>query len=291
MGYHPNHAEKLTVLRIFVLILFAAASAFAGEPKVVPIWPGVAPGSENWTQQEVTEPVRPNDVHQRVRNVTRPTLAVYLPDESLANGTGIVVCPGGGFRRLSIDREGTEVARWLNSLGVAAFVLKYRVMQTGDPAEKAEAVERRTAAMAFGVADTQQALRVARAHAAEWKVKPERLGIMGFSAGGYLSVAVALRHDADSRPAFAAPIYPVAPEDLTVPLDAPPLFVLQANDDRLVEHAIRLYTAWKTANVPVELHIYSRGGHGFAGRIQNLPVDDWAERLGEWLASQGLLKK
>ncbi len=279
------------MLRIFVLILFAAAIAFAGEPKVVPIWPGVAPGSENWTQQEVTEPVRPNDVHQRVRNVTRPTLAVYLPDESLANGTGIVVCPGGGFRRLSIDREGTEVARWLNSLGVAAFVLKYRVMQTGDPAEKAEAVERRTAAMAFGVADTQQALRVARAHAAEWKVKPERLGIMGFSAGGYLSVAVALRHDADSRPAFAAPIYPVAPEDLTVPLDAPPLFVLQANDDRLVEHAIRLYTAWKAANVPVELHIYSRGGHGFAGRIQNLPVDDWAERLGEWLASQGLLKK
>lgn len=279
------------MIRLFFAICFAAGVACAGEPTVIPIWPGAAPGTENWTQQEVTDSSGSKGAHPQVRNVTRPTLTVFLPEASQANGTGLVVCPGGGFRFLAFDREGTDVARWLNTLGVAAFVLKYRVMQTGDPGEKAEATERRKAAIAFGVADTQQALRVARAHAAEWKVAPERLGIMGFSAGGYMSAAVALQHDAGSRPAFAAPIYPVAPEDLTVPADAPPLFVLQANDDKLVEHALRLYTAWKGANVPVELHIYARGGHGFAGRTQNLPVDNWADRLRDWLSSQGLLKK
>jgi acetyl esterase/lipase len=276
------------MMRLVVATLFCAA-AFAGEPKVIPIWPGAAPGSENWTQQE-SEDMGPKDT-RRLRNVTRPTLTVYLPDPASANGTGIVVLPGGGFRILAIDHEGNEVARWLNSLGVAAFVLKYRVMRTGDPDEKKEAAERRKQAVAFGVADGQQAMRVAVSHAAEWGVKRDRLGIMGFSAGGYITAAVALKHDADNRPAFAAPIYPVAPDDLTVPADAPPLFIAQANDDRLVENAIRLYTAWKAAKIPVELHIYSRGGHGFGMKKQGLPSDTWTDRLRDWLAVQGLLKK
>jgi acetyl esterase/lipase len=277
------------MVRFLVAILFTSA-AFAGEPKVIPIWPGAAPGSENWTQKE-TETIGTKDTHKRIANVTRPTLLVFLPEASAANGTGVVVCPGGGFRFLAIDYEGTDVARWLNSLGVAAFVLKYRVRQTGDPNEKAETAQRTEQAKVFGAADTAQAMRVVRAHAAEWGVAPDRIGIMGFSAGGYMSAALALKHDKDTRPAFAAPIYLAAPDDLTPPADAPPLFLLQAADDKMVDNSIRMYTAWKSANIPVELHIYARGGHGFAGRKQNLPVDTWADRLRDWLAAQGLLKK
>lgn len=277
------------MVRFATAVLFAAA-AFGGEPKTIPIWPGAAPGSESSSWQE-TETIGPKDTLRRVSNVTRPTLQIFLPDSSVANGTGIVICPGGGFTHLSIESEGTEVARYLNTIGVAGFVLKYRVARTGDPDEKAGAAGRRKEAMAFGVADTAQAMRVARAHAAEWHIAPDRLGLMGFSAGGYTTASVALQHDGDTRPAFAAPIYPAAPEDLTVPADAPPLFLLQANDDRLIGNTIRLYTAWKSANIPVEMHVYARGGHGFGMRKQNLPSDTWYERFRDWLASQSLLKK
>src|SRR5579862_4474107 len=151
------------VIRLAAALL-TAAILFADEPKVIPIWPGPAPGSENASWPE-TEAVGPNDTWRRISNVTRPTITVFLPEQAAATGTGIVVCPGGGFTHLAIDHEGTLVARWLNSIGVAAFVLKYRVARTGDPNQKAEAAARRTEAMAFGVADTAQAMRLVREHA------------------------------------------------------------------------------------------------------------------------------
>jgi len=178
---------------------------------------------------------------------------------------------------------------------VAAFVLKYRVMRTGDgeDSDAAKMAERRKTLLPLAIADGQQAVRLVRAHAQEWGIARDRIGILGFSAGGYLAAAVALHHEADSRPSFAAPIYPGTPEDVTAPPDAPPLFLVHADDDKTVppvDHSVRLYESWKKAGIPAELHIYSRGGHGFAMRKQNLPVDTWTERLREWLTVQGLLQ-
>jgi acetyl esterase/lipase len=178
---------------------------------------------------------------------------------------------------------------------VAAFVLKYRVMRTGDDGEKdpATARDRRKVATDFALADGQQAVRVVRSHAAEWGIAPDRIGIIGFSAGGYVAAAVALRHDAASRPNFAAPIYPTIPADFTVPADAPPLFLVHADNDvtlSSVDNTVRLYTAWKKANIPAEMHIYLKGAHGFGMRKLDLPTDTWVDRFRDWLGLEGLLK-
>ncbi len=275
-------------MKILIPLVFCSL-AFGQE--VIPIWPGAAPGSESWTQMEETL----RDNIRRVRNVTRPTLTAYIPPAASANGTAVVVCPGGGFRFLAIDYEGHDVARWLNTLGVAAFVLQYRLAQTGDPGEKDAAIvaERRKAVIPMVVADGQQAIRVVRARAAEWHIAPNRIGIMGFSAGGYVAAAVALQHDPASRPDFVAPIYGAMPEEFSVPKDAAPLFLAHADDDKtvpVVKTSVRLYLAWKEARVPAELHIYLRGGHGFGMRKKGLPVDTWIDRFRDWLGNQGLLK-
>lgn len=280
-------------MRLFAGVLLAAA-AFAAEPKVIPLYPGAAPGSESWNYEE-TETIGPQDSMRRIGNVTRPVLLAFLPEAASANGTAIVVCPGGGFRILAIDHEGLEVARWLNSLGVAAFVLKYRVGRTGDDGAKdpATMAERRKTVTPLAVADGQQAIRLVRSRASGWGIAKDRIGIMGFSAGGYVTATVALQHDADSRPNFAAPIYPAVPEEVTVPADAPPLFLALADDDKTlapVNHSVRLYIAWKKAQIPAELHVYSCGGHGFGMHKTGLPSETWTDRLRDWLAVQGLLK-
>lgn len=264
---------------------------FSAAPKVIPLYDGPAPGSESWNWPE-TSTVGPKDTILRIGNVTKPTLTVFLPDPAKATGTGIVICPGGGWRILAFNHEGTEVAEYLNSLGVAAFVLKYRVARTGDEGEKEQGAARRKEAQAMGIADGQRAVALVRAHAAEWGVKPNRIGILGFSAGGWVTSGVALSHDAQSRPDFAAPIYGALPPDFKVPSDGMPLFLVHADDDRTVPPArtsVKLYTAWKEAGFPAEMHIYSAGGHGFGMRKKNLPVDGWTDRLREWLGVQGLL--
>jgi acetyl esterase/lipase len=280
-------------VRTPIIFALLAAAALAAEPRIIPIWPGPPPGTEGWTQQE-HETVGPKDTFRRVSNVTRPTLTVHLPTSG-ANGTAMIVCPGGGFRHLAIDHEGHDVARWLNSLGVAAFVLKYRLMPTGNGVEKTSAslVERRKAMMPIGAADGQQAVRLVRSRAAEWGVAPDRVGIMGFSAGGNVATSVALSNDPASRPNFAAPIYPLVPEGIAPSAGAPPIFLVHADDDRGVpslNNSVRLYSAWKQAQIPAELHIYSRGGHGFGMRKKGLPLDGWTERLRDWMAVQGLLQ-
>ena len=272
-----------------------SAVALAAEPKVVPLWPGAAPGSETWDYAE-TEIVGSQDRARRVSNVTHPTLTVYFPDSSVPARTAVVICPGGGFRFLSIDNEGGDVARWLNSVGVIAIVLKYRVMRTGDAEEgdTAKMAERRKTVIPLAIADGQQAIRVVRAHAAEWGISPDRIGMLGFSAGGYVTAAVALKHDASSRANFAAPIYPGTPENVTPASDAPPLFLVHADDDKTVspmENSIRLYEAWKKAGLSVEMHIYAQGGHGFGMRKRGLPADSWTERFRDWMTAQGFLDR
>ena len=267
----------------------------ADQPKAIPLWPDGAPGSEDWTQQEQESVLPPPDSFKVVHNVTEPTLTAFLPNPSVASGTAIIVCPGGAFHMLAIDHEGLDVAHWLSARGVAAFVLKYRLVPTAmrdedfvkqiqslpDP-NKLKEVTRQIEPLA--IADGQQAMKVVRQHASQWGIAPDRIGMMGFSAGGRVTVGVALEHDAQSRPHFAAAIYGALWEEIIVPADAPALFIALANDDEIaVEPSVALYRAWRAAGQPVELHIYAQGGHGFGMRKQGLPADHWIDRFGEWL--------
>jgi acetyl esterase/lipase len=285
------------------IIVFSFSIAASSQQKVIPLWPGVAPGSENWTQHE-QQYVSPN--HTRyVRNVTRPTLTAYLPAPGTSNGTAVVICPGGGFHFLVMNNEGSDAARWLNARGVTAFVLKYRLIPTtgtGDSflRQTTEDIANRTKMdrlmrpiAPLVRADGQQAIKLVRRHAAVWKIATNRIGIMGFSAGGFLTADVALHHDSSSRPDFAAAIYPALPHPIMVPADAPPMFVVCASDDPLVpplDNGVLLYTLWKLAGIPAELHVYAQGGHGFGMRKRGLPVDHWIDALGAWLGSQGFLQ-
>jgi acetyl esterase/lipase len=270
----------------------------AMPPEVVPVWPGPVPDDDLW-RDIGPELERPRWENSRlVRNVSRPTLTIFRPEPTLANGIGIIVCPGGGFQGLMMDKEGTEVARWLNARGAAAFVLKYRVDPTPDddaaylqvaatPLAARPNIERVRAA---AIADGLQALRTVRAQAGRWDVDPDRLGILGFSAGGAVAAGAATDYDAASRPSFAAPIYaPWTPRP--APADAPPLFLATAGDDELVDagNSLALYEAWRAVGRPAELHLYARGGHGFALWPQGLPSDGWIDRFWEWLEAEGFV--
>jgi acetyl esterase/lipase len=239
-----------------------------------------------------------------VRNVTRPTLTVHLPEPALATGAAVIVCPGGAFHFLAIEHEGTDVARWLTARGVAAFILKYRLAQTAAAdedflrqlqerfAERGRLDAAIAAVRPLTIADGRQAVRVVRQRAAEWGVAPTRIGIIGFSAGGTVAAGAAFADDPDSRPDFAAPIYPAPWELPPVPDGAPPLFLAVADDDPFaVSASVPLYLAWKGAGHSAELHIYARGGHGFGMRAQGLPSDSWIDRFGEWLRVLGMLER
>jgi len=274
----------------------------ADQQEVIPLWPNGTTGSEDWTQQEQETFAPPPISFRTVRNVTQPTLTAFLPHPSVATGTALIICPGGAFHSLAIDHEGIEVARWLNQRGVAAFVLKYRLLSTEvrdedferqiqanvSNLDKIREVTRQIGPLA--IADGQQAMKVVRERASQWGIAPDRIGIMGFSAGGRVTIGVALEHDVDSRPNFAAAIYGALWEDLAVPAGAPPLFIALANDDELaVDPGVALYCAWRAAGQSVELHIYAQGGHGFGMREQGLPADHWIDRFGEWLQVQGFM--
>jgi acetyl esterase/lipase len=286
---------------IAAILLSLSAAVLAQQP-VIPLYPGVAPGSENARQKE-WEVISPTDKQPRIRNVTRPTLTAFLPDRAHANGTAIIIAPGGGFMHLAWEKEGTDVAKWLRERGVAAFVLKYRLLDTGPTEEtyQARAAElTRTATgenterqkiVAQAVADGRQAIQLVRQRAAEWAIAPDRIGLMGFSAGGILTMGVVMQHDAESRPNFAAPIYGGSTNGLPVPADAPALFIAVADDDRTFSaSSAKLYLDWKAAGRAAEVHIYAKGGHGFGITRRGLPVDSWIDRFGDWLQAQGWLK-
>lgn len=242
---------------------------------------------------------------EAVTNVTSATLSAFLPDSATATGAAVVVCPGGGFHALAINKEGTEVAKWLAARGIAAFVLRYRVVPTGEdgvqeltarlkegPGPKFTAYVAETVPLA--VADGLTAIRYVREHASEYSVDPKRVGIVGFSAGAIIAISTGFLYTEASRPAFIAPIYGLAGELLerSVPADAPPAFIAAAADDVLipVEESVKIYTKWIRAGKPTELHLYTKGGHGFGMRKQNLPSDSWIDRFLDWLVQQGFTK-
>jgi len=272
------------------------------QPTVLPLWPGAAPGSEDWDYPEREVENWPG--LRVVLNVARPTLTVSLPDpgrgDAPATGAAVVICPGGAFHMLAVDHEGHEVARWLNAHGIAAGVLKYRVVQTGEDYQAeidAHLGDRaRMAALIATLrpmveADGQQAIGLMRQHAAEWSIDPARVGMMGFSAGAAVTYFVATaRAGAERRPAFAGYIYGGGRDDGEAPPDAPPIFILCAADDPIAAPgAVPLYQAWRAAGITAELHIYARGGHGFGMRPRGLPTDDWIARFHDWLGEIGIL--
>ncbi len=282
------------------------------QGEVIKVWPGPPPGSEDWAAKRSESEIMSNGL-KVIHNVVEPTLTPFLPDPSKANGTAVIICPGGGFRILAFQHEGVQVAQWLSERGVAAFVLKYRLVDTGVTEDdlrkgmsklmagigKADDMDKYAGlkddpetmqVVPLAVADGKQAIKLVRSRAAEWNIAPDRIGIMGFSAGAGVTTGVVLECDAESRPNFAAPIYGGILSGRTVAPDAPPLFVLAANDDLLAGSSIGIATRWKEAKRPVELHIYAKGGHGFGMKKQNLPVDHWIERFGEWLDYLGYLK-
>lgn len=276
-----------------------AAVAQTPQPETVRIWPQAVPGAESWSGPEVTRPVSLPGVgsFQIVTNVTTPTLTVFRPDPGKANGTAVIVCPGGGFQVLAWDMEGTEVAQWLADRGVTAFVLKYRVRSSGppafgqnarDPAAFEAQFRSSEAPRRIAIADGAQAIRFLRANAARFAIKPDRIGMMGFSAGAMTTLGVVLDAEPASRPDFAASIYGVS-EDAPPPKDAPPLFIAAAQDDTTVpvERSLMMFQKWRDSNLPAELHVYTHGGHGFAMRRHDATADAWPSAFEVWLKAQG----
>ncbi|MFV5690196.1 GDSL-type esterase/lipase family protein [Flavobacterium sp. ZT3R25] len=286
--------------KAFLIVLFIAF--ISNAQKTISLYQGKAPGSENWNWQE-KEMFSETFQTQMVYNVSQPILTVYEPNKALANGTAVIVCPGGGFHTLSINSEGIDVAKWLNSKGITAFVLKYRLVksETDDPVKeifplfenrkKLDSVNAPVVPLA--IADGLTAIQYVRDHAVEFNIEKNRIGIIGFSAGGTVALGTVFNSKGSNRPDFAAPIYAYtgALKNTTVPADAPPLFIAAASDDQLglAPNSVKTYSDWLTAGKSAELHIYSKGGHGFGMRKLDLPVESWIDRFGDWLELQGLL--
>ncbi|MGH9505181.1 MAG: alpha/beta hydrolase [Terriglobales bacterium] len=292
---------KTFLVRTVFLVVFVATLAAAQD--VIPLYPATPPGptQENYPEKEYFSKVWNTEV---VTNVTKPSLTVFKPASELKNGTALVICPGGGFMALSINSEGIDVAKYMAARGVTAFVLKYRLAHTGEDATKEFAplfADRQKfdelvgPVVPFAVADGVAAVTYVRQHASEWGISPDRVGIIGFSAGGRVAAGVAFLYSPEGRPAFVAPIYAggAISSEVPVPADAPPMFVAAATDDQLglAPESVALYQRWTAAHKSAELHLYAKGGHGFGMRKQNLPTDHWIDRFADWLELQGWLKK
>jgi acetyl esterase/lipase len=278
---------------------------------VIPLWPEGVPGAKAGGGEERVE-------DGRVYNVQVPTMVFYPAPAQIANGTAVIVAPGGGYQRLAVSHEGTEVTRRLNALGISAFVLKYRLVEFGHPAP---------------LQDVLRAIRIVRAGAAGFSAKPDRIGVFGSSAGGHLAATAAtLFAHADgrtgsaldktsARPDFIALLYPVITMDSPfghagsrrnllgerpdpsrldllsvekqVTKDTPPVFIVHTAEDASVpvENSLLFYQALRRSGVPVEMHLFEKGPHGFGTAAGLGTTSDWPRRLEEWLRSRGLLDR
>jgi acetyl esterase/lipase len=298
----------LAALSLFLMLAAPAQAqdsrmtpiATPSQPTAIEIGTGPLPGAQN-----------PESWHMQygshfARNVTVATLTPFLPDPSKASGAAVIVAPGGGFRTLSMENEGWNVARALAEKGVAAFVLKYRLNQTpagmpefeksmremfsGTARPPRPDPEKAMAALAPQIADARAAFALIRKRAAEWHIDPQRIGMVGFSAGAMLTMATTLAGE-DAKPAFIGNIYgPLAP--LTVPVDAPPLFIALAADDPFFANGgYGLIDSWKAAKRPVEFHLYEQGGHGFGMYPKETTSTGWFDAFVRWIGMHGMLKR
>jgi acetyl esterase/lipase len=294
-------------LLYFVTVLLFSAVLFAQQPAWQPapghltmdLWPHGAPGAQPNFAAEINATTAKDNVIAgkpviRLGNVSTPTLTVYSPKEK-NTGAAVVVFPGGAYRILAIDLEGTEVCDWLNSIDITCILVKYRVPGSGPYPKSAAALQ-----------DAQRALGIVRSRALEWHFDPNRIGVLGFSAGAHLSAALSTHFDrrlydpvdsADKvscRPDFAVIVYPgylalseqnfAANPEINVTEKTPPSFIVQAEDDPVhVENSTVYFLALKNAKVPAEMHIYANGGHGYGLRRTDLPVTGWPKLVETWL--------
>ncbi len=285
-------------LPVFLLAALACAPLHAAEPVTVKLWPKGAPEPEGF--KSAPESVQDKgDGIKRLSNVSDPDITVY-PAEN-PSGTAVLVCPGGGYNILAIEHEGTQVCEWFTRHGVTAILLKYRVPRRSADQPSREPLQ-----------DAQRAMGIIRHRAAEWGINPKRIGILGFSAGGHLTVMATLHPNErtypqdpaldveDVTPDFSIPVYPaylvgkentfaLLPEIIVTP-KSPPMCLVHAHDDKGVTSASAsalLYLEYKKLNLPAELHIYAKGGHGFGMKKSGNPVQNWLERVGEWMDSMG----
>jgi endo-1,4-beta-xylanase len=279
--------------RCLSLFLCLSAALAAAQPAAIKLWANGAPESHANASQETIR-VTPEGDHV-VSNVEEPSITPYLPS-STATGAAVIVIPGGGHSEIWIDHEGYAVAQWLSSHGVAAFVLQYRLARAKGSTYTIEGTE---------LGDTQRAIRMVRSRSSEWGIDPQRIGVMGFSAGGELAALASTRYadgrvDApdpvdkvSSKPNFQALIYPAIPHDTRLTAETPRAFLVCGAQDRpdISQGLAELYLAFARLHIPVELHIYAGIGHGFGIRRSNpRPISEWPELFLEWMNGQGLLK-
>ena len=297
---HSKYSQ-FTILLTLILSIASMSTLAADGSSPILLWPNGAPGEIGNIDAEGIADPRGEKPVTRLINVSAPTLTLFRAAPENDTGTTVIVCPGGGYSILAYDLEGTEVIEWLNSIGVNGVLLKYRV-------PRRKGLEKHTAPLQ----DAQRAIGMVRHRAKGWGLDPNRIGILGFSAGGHLS-AMASNHfktrtyprvdgndDVSSRPDFTVLIYTAYlthPDDilklspeLTVTNETPPCFLIQTQDDGVkVESSIVYYLACKQAKVPVEMHLYPKGGHGYGLRPSEHLVSSWPKRCEEWMKSSGLL--
>jgi acetyl esterase/lipase len=278
--------------------LLLAALVLAADPPVVPLWEAGPPGFEARKGEREVRDRQSKSGEYRVTNVHQPYLTAFLPPADKATGVGVVICPGGGHRELWVMHEGEFVAQWLADRGVAAFVLRYRLGREKDSPYRIDEHARQ---------DGVRALRLVRSRAAEWKLDPAKVGVMGFSAGGEtvgLVVGAAAGPQPDAAdpadrpgavPAFQAHVYsgPLGVRGATVTKDTPPAFLLVGDQDGAAAWLVEHFQALRAAKVPAELHVYAKAPHGFGyrpGAKTNRPVDQWPQRFLDWLGTMGFLK-
>ena len=290
-------------MKHLIALIAVATSTFAADKPVIDLWPaGLPDGSVQLTPEKI-DAAKKKTTEERIAFVDQPSLTLFRAPKGKANGVGLIICPGGGYNILAWPKEGLEVAEYFNSVGVTCAVLQYRVPRRHPATPHLEPLQ-----------DAQRAIRVMRHNAKAWGVDPGRVGILGFSAGGHLTTMVGLhfkklgysaQDEADqlsARPDFICPIYPAyyADERNPAPLDAlmkvtkdtPPTFIAVTSDDKLRGYnAAQFYLELKQAGVLAELHIYTKGGHGYGLRPSDHPVSHWHQRCSEWMKAMGLLTR
>jgi acetyl esterase/lipase len=294
--YDGDVAMKSALVFLVPTFLVLASPVLAQQQTLL-LWPNGNPEPSKIIGPEIDPTTDANRIVSgmvtvRVTNVSHPSLAIYLTDTARNTGAAALVFPGGGYSHLAYNIEGTEVCAWLNSIGVNCMLVKYRVPEKGHFPENVEDME-----------DAQQAMRITRAHAAAWHIDPNRIGVIGFSAGGHLAVALSTHPEfqganvppstIDARPNFQLDIYPgalrgpdgkVDPSILPTP-EVPPTFLVQAENDTTahVETSLVYFQALKDAKIPAELHLFTQGGHGFGLRPTELPISHWTALAETWL--------
>jgi len=298
---------KLPLWLVPWLIAIGSLAGLADDHRPIPLWPGTVPGAVRTLPPEADTTTATSDLVAgrrviRLGNVSSPTISIYRPDPAKDTGASVVVCPGGGYYILAMDLEGTEVCEWLNSIGVTGVLLKYRVPKGEEKKPLAP------------LQDAQRGLGLVRYRAKELGLDPNRIGVLGFSAGGHLAAYLSNNHQTRSyplvdevdrtscRPDFCILIYPaylterekndaISPELPVSATTTPPTFIALTEDDGVrVETGLFYYLALKNAKIPVEMHLYPNGGHGYGLRRTEALVTTWPDRVAEWMKASGWLK-